>query len=1221
MKNKIFILLLQALVMLCGTVRAEATYVTIGSSTGSSSNGLPYGQYAKYSTSHMLYQAYEIGKAGRITSIAFQVNSIKELSTANVTIYLGITSNSSLTTQVEHVSPKNIMQVYSGSPTLGTIQGWEQIDLDTPYEYDGKSNLVVIICKTSTSTSYSNLSYNYTSSTSSCCLDRAGYNSTYSDLSDISGYQTSSNRPNIRLGMEPSRYEEKSFELDGIKYQTTSAYRVKVLDNAYTDDVTIPSSLQYDGSTYWVDEITAGVLSNCTSVSLPVNYDFGRNSTLKKLYIEEGPTTFTGFSSCTALEDVSLPGSLTSIQSTFTNCTSLKTVAFRYGTTKLKGLKECDSYSGTFRNCKLDSIFVDREFDFSFTSTYSSPFSWNGTEHTLRVIRIGDNLKTVQANMFYNSNELKRVVLGNSLVSIEDKAFGDCEKLEGDLILPSTVKTIGKNAFSYGWYYGEGQLVLNEGLTSIGENAFANCNKLKVDNFPSTVTSIGESAFNSTKFAKLVIPSEVTSIGSYAFGKVSDKLIIEDGTSTLTLESSAFSEIKIKNLYLGRKIVHNESYRSPFENSYGDPCLQEVIIGDYVTSIPAKTFYGCSNLSSITIGSRVSTIGESAFLGVGLNAITIKAVKAPTIADQTSFPSDIPVYVPSGSKASYLAANYWKNNVIIDPSDELITVNLTMPGTLEGRLRIQKVEAANVNKLKITGEMNDDDWTILKNTNMPNLYYLDLSEITNTSIPQKQFQSHAKLVNVQLSNALETVGDYAFDGCKALSGDFTFSVALSSIGNYAFQNTRVGNVHFNGNVTIGNYAFKSSKLKSISLNKCTSIGTYAFASCTNLSGNYQLSADLVTLPDYAFSNCSSLEGVTLPYNLKSIGNSAFANCTKITEIELHNPLTSLGSTTSSFVGCSGITSIKTHWTKPISVLSNTFSNVDKTKCTLYVPKKSTDWYLITTGWDEFVNVVEYDDTEKDIVGLNLVDGETYSNDREQRIGSLTFSKTFSASTAGNWNALYVPMSINVEEYEGELDFAKIYAFCATTDTNGDGVVDAEDENFLFVKPVTAGSTKPNTPYLVRPKEAKTYVINSADNVLYPRTEGKVTFSTTEDAYTVTGLNEAFTVTAGDNNYYMSTTGRLNIRTSGSTNVKANRWIMHRESKNEYNVGGSQEANVRAYRVLTIGEDIDESTAIAMIKSDTSANADIYTLDGRKVLNTGNLLPGIYIRQGKKFIIK
>lgn len=252
--------------------------------------------------------------------------------------------------------------------------------------------------------------------------------------------------------------------------------------------------------------------------------------------------------------------------------------------------------------------------------------------------------------------------------------------------------------------------------------------------------------------------------------------------------------------------------------------------------------------------------------------------------------------------------------------------------------------------------------------------------------------------------------------------------------------------------------------------------------------------------------------------------------------------------------------------------------------------------------------------------VDLVDGEPYTNATTTTCDKLTFTKTFSASAAGNWNAFYVPMSVNVEEYSGDLDFAEIYAFCATVDTNGDGVVDANDDNFLFVRPVKTGSIKPNVPYLIRPREAKTYVINSADNVLYKATEGKVEFGTTIEKYTVTGLNNSFTVTAGDNNFYVSATGKLNYRTTGSTTVKANRWIMHRESQ-EYGGGNNNDiAGAKEYRIITMGEDMDEATAIKAINASNANNSGVYTLDGRKVNDVKSLPNGIYIKDGNKIFI-
>ena len=425
--------------------------------------------------------------------------------------------------------------------------------------------------------------------------------------------------------------------------------------------------------------------------------------------------------------------------------------------------------------------------------------------------------------------------------------------------------------------------------------------------------------------------------------------------------------------------------------------------------------------------------------------------------------------------------------------------------------------------------------------------------------------------------------------------------------------------------------------------------------------------------DYAFYNCSSLKSIVFPKGVENIRLWAFFN-TPYQGIEVYNFALSLQGQSE---GPTGLNPSKIHvpegwghsaaWSpidgalvydlqsiSSLSINKTSLSIEEGATSTLQCIIAPTNASVKTLHWSSNNTDVAVVDNNGMVTGINkgtatitatsldgsnlsvscivkvcrltenLIDGEPFSNDENQKISTLTFTKAFAASTVGNWNAFYVPMSINVEEYAGKLDFAEIYAFCATVDTNGDGTVDANDENYLFVRPVKRGCIKPNVPYLIRPHEAKTYVINSADNILYKSMEGKVEFSTTLDKFTVTGLNDAFTVTAGDNNYYVTTAGKLSYRATGSTTVKANRWIMHRESK-EYGTNGSGASEVKEYRIFTIGEDMDEETAIEAIKNSSDAininSGTIFTLDGKKVNTTHNFPNGIYIKNGKKYLVK
>ena len=83
--------------------------------------------------------------------------------------------------------------------------------------------------------------------------------------------------------------------------------------------------------------------------------------------------------------------------------------------------------------------------------------------------------------------------------------------------------------------------------------------------------------------------------------------------------------------------------------------------------------------------------------------------------------------------------------------------------------------------------------------------------------------------------------------------------------------------------------------------------------------------------------------------MTSIGNYAFSNCTGLTE------LVSLASI-------------------PPVCNAGVFENVDKSLCTLKVPKGSKDDYSQAYGWKDFVNIEEVD-----VTGIEAVTAEGVGN--------------------------------------------------------------------------------------------------------------------------------------------------------------------------------------------------------------------------------------------------
>ena len=116
------------------------TDVTIGS--GKTTNAyLPTYTYYKYSFTEQIYTAAEIGQEGTITAIAFKVGNSKS-STRNVDIYMKATNKFMFTSRTGWEPLSSNDKVYSGLVTFNA-SGWTVITLNTPFVYDGISNLLI----------------------------------------------------------------------------------------------------------------------------------------------------------------------------------------------------------------------------------------------------------------------------------------------------------------------------------------------------------------------------------------------------------------------------------------------------------------------------------------------------------------------------------------------------------------------------------------------------------------------------------------------------------------------------------------------------------------------------------------------------------------------------------------------------------------------------------------------------------------------------------------------------------------------------------------------------------------------------------------------------------------------------------------------------------------------------------------------------------------------
>lgn len=218
------------------------------------------------------------------------------------------------------------------------------------------------------------------------------------------------------------------------------------------------------------------------------------------------------------------------------------------------------------------------------------------------------------------------------------------------------------------------------------------------------------------------------------------------------------------------------------------------------------------------------------------------------------------------------------------------------------------------------------------------------------------------------------VYQYAFYSCTNLT-----TVTLGDSIQYIYPNAfaysaQLTSVNFPSKlVSIGNNAFSNcTALQSVSIpNSMTSLGSAVFSSCTSL--------DNITVgslnPLYASNNgllynksvenllqcpAGKMGEIILPTSVQRISSEAFKGCSKITSVTIPASIDPIGFGGYVFYGCTGLLSIHAKREVPVDLFSatQTFGQVSKSSCTLYVPVGSLTTYSNAYQWKDFFHIVE-----------------------------------------------------------------------------------------------------------------------------------------------------------------------------------------------------------------------------------------------------------------------
>ena len=542
-----------------------------------------------------------------------------------------------------------------------------------------------------------------------------------------------------------------------------------------------------------------------------------------------------------------------------------------------------------------DKYFNENNYKSLTTADIPASVTYSGTTYSVTCIGW---------MAFSNCSSLTSITIPNSVTIIRDNAFVSCSGLTSFSVAGDNSNYSSKEGVLFNKQQTtliqyptrkQGEYIIPNSVTTIVDYAFYGCSGLTSLTIPNSITSIVDNAFaGCSSLTSITIPNSITSIGNEAFAGCSSLTSITIPNSVTNIGKGAFS---------------------------GCSSLSSVTISNSVTSIEESVFSNCSSLTAVEIPNSITSIGYSAFAGCS----SLTAVEIPN----------------SVTSIGWYAF-----------SECTGLTSVTIPNSV-----------TSIGHYAFTGCSSLTSVTIPNSvTSIGEGAFYECSSLTSIYVPCGEMERFKQLLKndsrVKYEPVPYTITITAENGSVIYPQTKCDDMLLTATPDYGYHFTQWSDGNTDNPRTI-ELRQDTAFVAIFAVDKYGTCGDNLQLTWRYDTGNQTLTisgeGDLTTNMRYGVEAVKEMKELVIEDGVGVIGNEAFANIKTLNTIILGKDVRELQERV--FYNCNNLTAIYNYRQTPASATSNTFEEVDKYACTIYVLAGSEDMFRSAVGWKDFYSIL------------------------------------------------------------------------------------------------------------------------------------------------------------------------------------------------------------------------------------------------------------------------